>query len=58
MSSLARTPFLSYNGVWTIDHDDGSQFFNDTTNVRWPFLLLASTRTVLCSTYVPPITSP
>jgi len=21
-----------YNGVWTIDHDDGSQFFNDTGN--------------------------
>ena len=22
-----------YNGVWTIDHDDGSQFFNDTHNL-------------------------
>jgi len=21
-----------YNGVWTIDHDDGSQYFNDTGN--------------------------
>ena len=21
-----------YNGVWTIDHDDGSQYFNDTKN--------------------------
>ena len=21
-----------YNGVWTIDHDDGSQYFNDTLN--------------------------
>eukprot|EP01065_Artemidia_motanka_P001871 TRINITY_DN10870_c0_g4_i4.p1 TRINITY_DN10870_c0_g4~~TRINITY_DN10870_c0_g4_i4.p1 ORF type:complete len:838 (+),score=319.04 TRINITY_DN10870_c0_g4_i4:49-2562(+) len=21
-----------YNGVWTIDHDDGSQFYNDTSN--------------------------
>ena len=21
-----------YNGVWTIDHDDGSQFMNDTQN--------------------------
>eukprot|EP01046_Picozoa_sp_COSAG06_P075952 COSAG06_NODE_23994_length_675_cov_2.145833_2_plen_93_part_00 len=21
-----------YNGVWTIDHDDGSQFMNDTHN--------------------------
>ena len=21
-----------YNSVWTIDHDDGSQFFNDTEN--------------------------
>lgn len=26
-------PFLSYNGVWTFDHDDGSQFMNDTANV-------------------------
>eukprot|EP00928_Gymnodinium_smaydae_P026730 TRINITY_DN20901_c0_g1_i1.p1 TRINITY_DN20901_c0_g1~~TRINITY_DN20901_c0_g1_i1.p1 ORF type:complete len:912 (+),score=66.56 TRINITY_DN20901_c0_g1_i1:74-2809(+) len=23
----------SYNGVWAIDHDDGSQFFNDTKNL-------------------------
>ncbi len=22
-----------YNGVWSIDHDDGSQFYNDTHNV-------------------------
>ena len=22
-----------YNSVWTIDHDDGSQFFNDTHNL-------------------------
>ena len=22
-----------YNGVWAIDHDDGSQFFNDTANL-------------------------
>ena len=22
-----------YNGVWSIDHDDGSQFYNDTSNV-------------------------
>jgi hypothetical protein len=22
-----------YNGVWSIDHDDGSQYFNDTENV-------------------------
>eukprot|EP01051_Picozoa_sp_SAG22_P023993 SAG22_NODE_6445_length_854_cov_1.621192_2_plen_151_part_01 len=22
-----------YNGVWTIDHDDGSQYWNDTANV-------------------------
>ena len=22
-----------YNGVWTIDHDDGSQYMNDTGNV-------------------------
>jgi hypothetical protein len=22
-----------YNGVWAIDHDDGSQFWNDTGNV-------------------------
>ena len=22
-----------YNGVWTIDHDDGSQRYNDTSNV-------------------------
>jgi hypothetical protein len=22
-----------YNGVWAIDHDDGSQFYNDTSNV-------------------------
>merc|ERR1712232_1293424 len=21
-----------YNGVWTIDHDDGSQYYNDTSN--------------------------
>jgi len=21
-----------YNGVWTFDHDDGSQYFNDTGN--------------------------
>ena len=21
-----------YNGVWTVDHDDGSQFMNDTQN--------------------------
>jgi hypothetical protein len=21
-----------YNGVWTLDHDDGSQYFNDTKN--------------------------
>ena len=22
-----------YNSVWTIDHDDGSQFYNDTANL-------------------------
>jgi hypothetical protein len=22
-----------YNGVWSIDHDDGSQFYNDSNNV-------------------------
>jgi hypothetical protein len=22
-----------YNGVWTIDHDDSSQYWNDTANV-------------------------
>jgi hypothetical protein len=22
-----------YNGVWTIDHDDGSQYWNDTRNL-------------------------
>lgn len=25
--------FNGYNTVWTIDHDDGSQFYNDTANV-------------------------
>ena len=33
--SYIRNNFFinGYNGVWTIDHDDGSQFYNDSSNV-------------------------
>ena len=31
---IARNFIINgYNGVWAIDHDDGSQFFNDSSNV-------------------------
>ena len=31
--TITRNFFINgYNGVWTIDHDDGSQYFNDTGN--------------------------
>ena len=30
---ITKNVFINgYNGVWTIDHDDGSQYFNDTQN--------------------------
>jgi hypothetical protein len=30
---ITKNMFINgYNGVWTIDHDDGSQYFNDTQN--------------------------
>ena len=30
---ITKNLFINgYNGVWTIDHDDGSQYFNDTEN--------------------------
>ena len=33
-SHIARNFLINgYNGVWTIDHDDGSQFYNDTQNL-------------------------
>jgi hypothetical protein len=32
--SITRNMILNgYNGVWTLDHDDGSQFYTDTFNV-------------------------
>eukprot|EP01048_Picozoa_sp_COSAG05_P010667 COSAG05_NODE_954_length_6442_cov_451.572915_5_plen_100_part_00 len=31
---ITKNIFINgYNGVWNIDHDDGSQFMNDTGNV-------------------------
>ena len=30
---LSPSYIYRYNGVWTIDHDDGSQYWNDTRNV-------------------------
>ena len=42
-----------YNGVWAIDHDDGSQFFDDTRNLMlWGVALTLVTLTLVTLTLV------
>ena len=46
---ITKNVFINgYNGVWTIDHDDGSQYFNDTEN----FMIFGGCKNYLGNSYV------